>query len=101
MTPSNPTRISRLGTELRSFPRVARIGLAVMLAGLVADVVEHAVIPHVHDQLIAGFPVGEHGAHAVVVAGMVVVLGGVLADGVRTSHGRRSRPERSRSRALR
>ena len=101
MTPSKAARIRRLVREARAFPRVAKVGLTVMLFGFIADLVEHTVIPHADELVIAGFRASEHAAHVVVIMGMVFVLGGVLADGVRTSHGRGSRRERSRSDALR
>ena len=101
MTPSKGARIRRLVCEARAFPRVAKVGLIVMLFGFIADLAEHTVIPHADELVIAGFPATEHAAHVVVIMGMVFVLGGVLADGVRTSHGRDSRRERRRSHALR
>lgn len=67
----------------RALPAVARAGLGVMWAGLVLDVTLHGLSA-------AASP--EHLAHAVVLAGMVLVIAGVIADGVgRTRVGQRSR----------
>lgn len=67
----------------RALPIIARVGLGVMWTGLVLDVTLHGVGA-------AAYP--EHLAHAVVLAGMVLVIGGVIADGVgRTRLGQRSR----------
>ncbi|HLZ47791.1 MAG TPA: hypothetical protein VKR80_04000 [Candidatus Limnocylindria bacterium] len=67
----------------RSLPIAARAGLAVMWAGLVLDVTLHGLGA-------AASP--EHLVHAVVLAGMVLVIGGVIADGVgRTRVRQRSR----------
>jgi len=57
----------------RALPIAARAGLAVMWAGLILDVTLHALSAAVAP---------EHLAHAVVLAGMVLVIGGVIADGV-------------------
>jgi hypothetical protein len=57
----------------RALPIVARAGLAVIWAGLILDVTLHALSAAVAP---------EHLAHAVVLAGMVLVIGGVIADGV-------------------
>ena len=65
-------------------PPLAKVGALVIAIGLLADTVVHALIHHVHDEVQAGFPVDEHLAHLVVVVGMVLVLAGVIADGVRT-----------------
>lgn len=63
----------------RALPIVARAGLAVMWAGLILDVALHALSAAVAP---------EHLAHAVVLAGMVLVIGGVIADGMGRSRGR-------------
>jgi hypothetical protein len=66
-------------------PGLARLGALVIAIGLALDLVEHTVTPHLHDAVVAGFPVGEHVAHLVVLVGMVMVLAGIVADGVRTA----------------
>jgi hypothetical protein len=68
-----------------------------MAFGLLLDVVEHGVVSHADEHLIAGFPVGEHAAHFIVVVGMVLVLSGIVRDGLRASRER----QRSSSNALR
>ena len=64
-------------------PRLAKAGAAVIAGGLLLDLLVHSVLHSVHDELIGAFPLGEHLAHLVVVLGMVVVLAGVVADGIR------------------
>jgi hypothetical protein len=81
-------------------PRLTKAGAATILVGLMADLVEHTLVPHAHDAVVAGFPVGEHAAHLVVLIGMVMVLAGVVADGVRAAR-RLDRREGSQSDAIR
>ena len=64
-------------------PRLAKAGAAVIAAGLLLDLVAHSVLHSIHDELIGSFPLGEHLAHLGVVVGMVLVLAGIVADGVR------------------
>jgi hypothetical protein len=56
----------------------------VIVLGLGLDLVAHTVLHQVHDELIGAFPLQEHFAHLVVLAGMVIVLAGIVTDGVRT-----------------
>ena len=65
-------------------PRLAKAGAAVIAVGLLLDLLAHTVLHSMHDELIGGFPLGEHFAHLVVVIGMVLVLAGIVADGIRT-----------------
>lgn len=82
------------------FPALARFGIAVMAFGLLLDLVEHDLVSHATEPSVAGFPVSEHAAHLVVVVGMVLVLVGVVREGVRLA--RRHRPQvRSHHDALR
>jgi H+/Cl- antiporter ClcA len=85
-------------TPSRAFPLLARLGLLGMAFGLLLDVVEHGVVSHADEHLVAGFPVGEHAAHFIVVVGMVLVLSGIVRDGLRAS---REERQRSSSNALR
>ncbi len=81
---------------MRRFPRLGWLGGAVMVAGLALDAYVHAttrVVP-------GAFTAAAHGAHLVVLVGMVLLLTGVVVDGVRRSKGRPSRPEGG-SRAVR
>jgi hypothetical protein len=57
----------------RSFPLLAQGGLTVIVAGTVADLTAHGAA------LAAG---PQHLAHGAILAGMVMVLIGVVADGV-------------------
>ena len=81
-------------------PAISKLGAVTMAIGLVFDLVEHALVPHLHDAVVGGFPVGEHAAHLVVLIGMVLVLGGIVADGVRISR-RLDRQEGSPRHAVR
>jgi hypothetical protein len=64
-------------------PRLAKAGAAVIAAGVLVDLAVHTVLHSVHDELIGAFPLGEHLAHLVVLLGMVLVLAGIVADGIR------------------
>lgn len=64
-------------------PRLAKAGAAVIAAGVLLDLVAHTVLHSVHDELLGAFPLGEHLAHLVVLLGMVLVLVGIVADGIR------------------
>jgi hypothetical protein len=77
----------------RAVPRLAKLGAATIVFGLVFDLSEHS-FASATSATAAGFSPGEHVAHLVVLIGMVVILLGVIADGVR-SHGRDARPEGS------
>ncbi|HEU0245180.1 MAG TPA: hypothetical protein VFQ75_14860, partial [Candidatus Limnocylindrales bacterium] len=81
-------------------PALSKLGAVAMAAGLALDLVEHTLVPHLHDAVVAGFPVGEHVAHLVVLIGMVLVLVGILVDGTRTAR-RLSRQEGSPRNAVR
>ena len=65
-------------------PRSVKAGAVVIALGLLGDLVVHTLVPHVHDELHAGFPIDEHLAHLVVVIGMAFVLAGIVADGIRS-----------------
>ena len=65
-------------------PLLAKAGAAVIAIGFLLDLVAHTVLHPVHDELIGAFPLGEHLAHLVVVIGMVLVLAGIVADGIRS-----------------
>lgn len=69
-------------------PGLARLGGAVVALGLLFDLVEHD-LGHAGDPRIGAFPIAEHAAHLVVLVGMVLILGGIVADGVRLERRRR------------
>ena len=95
--------MTAVATETRARPAVpplATLGGIAMAAGLVLDLVEHTLVPHLHDAVVAGFPVGEHVAHLVVFVGMVLVLVGIVVDGTRTAR-RLARQEGSTRNAVR
>ena len=72
--------------RIRRLPLVMTLGLALMAVGGALDVVIHlgSVGQHVHD----GFA-SAHAAHLVGIAGMAIVLAGVVIHGAR-HHTRRS-----------
>ena len=79
--------IASLGDTLTgglAVPVLAKIGAVVIAIGLIADLVEHTVVEHLHDAEVAGFPVGEDAAHLVVLVGMLIVLVGIVSDGARS-----------------
>jgi len=80
---SSARSIERLSAGL-PVPVLAKVGAVVIAFGLGLDTFEHTIGRSVHDALIGAFPLGEHFAHLVVVIGMVIVLAGVIADGIRT-----------------
>jgi hypothetical protein len=82
----------RVMNERRSIPGLSRFGTLVMIFGLLFDTVEHGLVNHATEARLGQFPVSEHAAHFVVFIGMVLVLAGVLNDGLRRSG--RQRKER-------
>ena len=94
MKEADLVRLAHGPAGARRFPRISLAGGAVMIAGLLGDLIEHALIGHADEATIAGFPLEEHAAHLVVLVGMVLVLAGIVADGVRSS-GRFGPQERS------
>ena len=81
----------------RRIPGLTKAGAATIAFGLVFDLSEHSFAAA---QTTAGFSLGEHAAHLVVLVGMVLGLVGVIADGVRHP-GRVDRPEGRDPRAIR
>ena len=81
-------------------PWLAKAGAAVIALGLVLDLAAHTFLHAVHDEPLGAFPLGEHFAHLVVVVGMVLVLAGIVADGIRTQR-RLARQEGISSHAIR
>jgi hypothetical protein len=71
----------------RRFPRIGWLGAFVMAAGLGLDVLAHSVLPQA--TVAAGFTPGQHGAHLVVLVGMVLLLGAIVVDGTRNAADRR------------
>jgi hypothetical protein len=84
---------------IRSLPGLSRLGFATIAFGLLLDLNEHVLAGH-HHPATAGFGPGEHLAHLVVLVGMVVVLAGIVAGGLRHA-GRAARPEGSSRDAIR
>jgi hypothetical protein len=63
------------------------LGALVMAFGLGLDVIAHTVLPQA--ATAAGFTPGQHGAHLVVLVGMVLLLSAVVVDGTRIAAARR------------
>ena len=66
-------------------PVLSRVGLLIIVVGLLVDLVEHTLVGHASEPTAAGFPLSEHAAHFVVIVGMVLVLAGIVAQGRRLS----------------
>lgn len=81
--------IERTSRTLRGFPPLALAGLAVLAIGGAADVAAH-VMAAGHAGHGDAHTAGESAAHAIVLAGMVLVFLGVVFDGVRQTRARRS-----------
>lgn len=65
-------------------PFTSLLGLAIAFLGVALDVAVHLSVPaDGHEHVHAGFTLSEHAAHLVVMAGMALVLAGVVVDGVR------------------
>jgi hypothetical protein len=67
--------------------------MAVMAFGLLLDFVEHDVVSHASEQILAGFPVGQHAAHLVVLVGMVLILVGIVRVGMQVSRSTSQTPQ--------
>ena len=75
-----------------ALPPVIRFGLAVIVFGVLADLVTHLSFADAAEP--GGHTPAQLTAHAIVFAGMVLVLAGVVADGIRQSRVRRRGPGR-------
>lgn len=94
------TRLLEAASAGLAVPLAAKAGAIVITVGLGLDMFEHRLGHDGHDALIGAFPLGEHIAHLVVIAGMVLVLAGIVADGIRMQR-RLARQEGRDSRAIR
>jgi hypothetical protein len=75
--------IARISEAARELPVGSKIGFAVMVLGLAADLVAH--LDPAFDHSHGGVTGPELSAHLVVFVGMALVLIGVVADGVRSA----------------
>ena len=99
MTLHRPSGVLAAITGGLRVPTLSKAGAVVIAIGLHADLVEHAfVFPA---QAAGQFPPGEHLTHLVILVGMVLLLAGVVADGMRAGKGRANRPEGSAPDAVR
>jgi hypothetical protein len=81
-------------TKNQSIPGASKFGLVVMAIGFLFDLVEHTLVFHGTEPTIGAFPLSEHAAHLVVIAGMVLVLIGVVVQGSQLSSRVRRRQRR-------
>ena len=81
-------------------PTLTMLGAATIAFGLLDDLVEHSLGSVAAAGAGTGMTAGEHVAHLLVLVGMVLVLAGIVADGVR-HNGRQGRPGRSPRDAVR
>ena len=79
---TSTTRLMEAATGGLPVPWATKVGAVVIATGLAFDTAAHTVLHNVHDELIGAFPLGEHFAHLVVIVGMVIVLAGIVADGI-------------------
>jgi hypothetical protein len=66
---------------LGNLPFLAIVGIAVMVAGGVLDVIVH--LGPAHDHATGGAHLEEHMAHLIGMVGMVITWAGVVGDGIR------------------
>ena len=95
--PSSPPPLS--GTSRPPIPGLSKLGAVVIAVGLVFDLVEHD-LSHVGEAHLGAFPIAEHLAHVVVLLGMVLVIAGIVADGIQLER-RRCRQEGASHHAVR
>jgi hypothetical protein len=81
-----------LERHLRALPLVIRLGVVVIAFGGCADLVTHLSFADAAEP--GGHTTAQLSAHAIAFAGMVLVLAGVVVDGVRQSMVRRRGPGR-------
>lgn len=76
--------LQRVAHEAARIPAASKLGFGVMIVGLVVDLLAHLTVgvDHAH----GGATGTELSAHLVVFAGMLIVLLGVIVDGVRSNH---------------
>ena len=78
--------IRRLLAEVRRMPRLVHVGLVIGVAAFALDVVIHLSPAHHHHP---GFRPEEHIAHIAGLVAMVVILAGVVSDGLARQRARR------------
>ena len=80
--------IERGGRLLGDLPAAARWGLGILAFGGLADLVAHLGAPA---DSVASHAADQASAHLIVFVGMVLIVSGVVLDGVRQSRARRAR----------
>jgi hypothetical protein len=85
--------LERIRAELLSLPTLTRIGLLILVIGGIADVVAHlevsSHIGHTHEHSAS-----ELSAHLIGFVGMVVILLGIVLDGLQRTRRSRSGADR-------
>jgi hypothetical protein len=76
--------IGRVSETAHQLPLGSKVGFAVMVLGIAADLVAHLdpALEHQHGRVTGP----ELSAHLVVFVGMALVLVGVVIDGLRSGH---------------
>jgi hypothetical protein len=87
--------LERIRTELHSLPLLVHMGLAILVIGGLADVVAHLEVAG-HAGPAHDHTASELSAHLIGFVGMVVILLGVVMDGVRQVYLGRSVEDSSR-----
>ena len=77
--------LERALRELRTLPAITRIGLVVMALGGLADVAAHLELAG-HTERLHEHTASELSAHLIGFVGMVVVLLGIVLDGLRRQY---------------
>jgi hypothetical protein len=85
--------LERARCLFRSLPLLARIGLAVLVFGGAVDVNAHALAAGQNSA--AGHTAAEMAGHVIAFVGMVLVLAGVVVDGIRQTSLRRASDRRT------
>lgn len=79
--------VERAHAELLNLPLLTRVGLVILVVGGLADVAAHLQaaghVDHLHEHTATA---GELSAHLIGFVGMVVILLGVVLDGIQRSY---------------
>ncbi len=83
--------IERIVTEVRRLPSLVKVGLVALGLSAFADLIGHVEAGAVIEAIgnVHAFNPAETTAHVAVLVSMVLVLAGVVVDGVRRARARR------------
>jgi hypothetical protein len=96
--PLSRSRIVPAESRQPPIPRGVKAGIGTIVFGLVLDLSEHSFAMPASTG--TGFSPGQHAAHLVILVGMVVVLAGVITDGIHAAS-RQGRQKRDLRDAIR